>query len=275
MKKSHAPLKFYPLHTNQKINFTWPNTVFSCCCDLLDLNLLDWGNNGLIAVPLYNAIYLWNSETGSVDELFGDNPITDDNLSVTSVKWITEGLHLAVGLSNGTVEVSNTFISLLIHLLTASFFHPIRMGPSFVEACPSPEINWNKLCGGECDSCKYYLNRNSGLFSIDSCLKLWICTTWPYNVRHKMVRMTFQIQGKAGKKRKFREEKKEKKWRKKCKNKNPLQGIKDMLSNWKYIVHNTKEMLKTLIFLCVCVYVCVCVCVCGVMVYLLVNRKNG
>lgn len=69
------------------------------------LNLLHWGNNGLIAVPLYNAIYLWNSESGAVDELFGDNPITDDNLVITSVRWIGDGAILAVGLSNGVIEL--------------------------------------------------------------------------------------------------------------------------------------------------------------------------
>lgn len=51
-------------------------------------------------------MYLWNSESGSVEELFGDTPITDDNIMVTSVKWITEGMHIAIGLSNGNVEVS-------------------------------------------------------------------------------------------------------------------------------------------------------------------------
>lgn len=77
---------------------------------IVDLNLLDWGNNGLIAVPLFNAIYLWNSETGDVEELFGDNPVTDDNLMVTSVKWITEGMHIAVGLSNGNIEVCSLIL---------------------------------------------------------------------------------------------------------------------------------------------------------------------
>ena len=74
--------------------------------DLLDLNLLDWGSNGLIAVPLYNAIYLWNSDTGSVEELFGENYQLPAETTVTSVKWISEGSHLAVGLSSGAVEVS-------------------------------------------------------------------------------------------------------------------------------------------------------------------------
>ena len=66
----------------------------------------------MIAVPLYNAVYLWNSESGSVEELFGDTPITDDNIMVTSVKWITEGMHIAIGLSDGNVEVRiNLFLN--------------------------------------------------------------------------------------------------------------------------------------------------------------------
>ena len=89
--------------------------MYSIYVFLLDLNLLDWGRNGLIAVPLYNAVYLWNSESGSVEELFGDTPITDDNIMVTSVKWITEGMHIAIGLSDGNVEVSvNYFIALVL-----------------------------------------------------------------------------------------------------------------------------------------------------------------
>ena len=29
------------------------------------------------------------------------------------------------------------------------------------------EISQNKICGGECDSCKFCLNKNTLLFSID------------------------------------------------------------------------------------------------------------
>ena len=29
------------------------------------------------------------------------------------------------------------------------------------------EISQNKICGGECDSCKFELNKNTLLFSID------------------------------------------------------------------------------------------------------------
>ena len=98
-----------------KIEFIFPSISFGevskslsiiIFVHLLDLNLLDWGSNGLIAVPLYNAIYLWNSDTGSVEELFGENYQLPTETTVTSVKWISEGSHLAVGLSSGAVEVS-------------------------------------------------------------------------------------------------------------------------------------------------------------------------
>ena len=41
------------------------------------------------------------------------------------------------------------------------------------------EISQNKICGGECDSCKFYLNKNTLLFSIDvigSYFRPWLCS---------------------------------------------------------------------------------------------------
>jgi len=102
--------------------------------DIVDdyyLNLLDWGRNGLIAVPLYNAVYLWNSESGSVEELFGDTPITDDNIMVTSVKWITEGMHIAIGLSDGNVELWDAAVNKRVRSMAG---HPTRVG----------SLDWNQ-----------------------------------------------------------------------------------------------------------------------------------
>jgi len=95
------------------------------------LNLLDWGQNGLIAVPLYNAIYLWNSESGTVEELFGESPITDDNIMVTSVKWITEGMHIAVGMSNGNIELWDAAVNKRVRSMGG---HPTRVG----------SLDWNQ-----------------------------------------------------------------------------------------------------------------------------------
>ena len=78
---------------------------------------MDWGRNGLIAVPLNKAVYLWNAASGDVEELFCEHARTPpgqedllasgegDAPAVTSVKWIEEGCILAVGLSTGVVEV--------------------------------------------------------------------------------------------------------------------------------------------------------------------------
>ena len=47
------------------------------------LNLVDWGSANVLAVGLGDSVYLWNSQTGGVDQLTkfeGDQ--------VTSVGWI-------------------------------------------------------------------------------------------------------------------------------------------------------------------------------------------
>ncbi|XP_065645137.1 cell division cycle protein 20 homolog isoform X2 [Hydra vulgaris] len=95
------------------------------------LNLLDWGNCGLIAVPLSQTVYLWNAETGAVDELFGDVHAGEEDLVVTCVKWIQEGLYLAVGLSNGSVELWDAESSKRVRIMQG---HASRVG----------SLDWNK-----------------------------------------------------------------------------------------------------------------------------------
>merc|ERR550534_1268016 len=72
------------------------------------LNLLDWGSGGLIAIALGGSVYLWNSTSGSVVDLFGDSATENNEDVVTSVKWITEGEHIAVGLNTGVVQLWDT-----------------------------------------------------------------------------------------------------------------------------------------------------------------------
>lgn len=69
------------------------------------LNLLDWGSSGLIAIALGQSVYLWNSTSGTVTDLFAN--VDDSSLeeTVTSVKWIADGMHIAVGLGNGCVQL--------------------------------------------------------------------------------------------------------------------------------------------------------------------------
>lgn len=54
------------------------------------LNLVDWGSANVLAVGLGSSIYLWNSETGKVDEL-----AKLENDTVTSVSWIQRVSHLS------------------------------------------------------------------------------------------------------------------------------------------------------------------------------------
>lgn len=65
------------------------------------LNLVDWSSNNVLAVGLGNCVYLWNACSSKVTKLC-DLGIDD---SVCSVSWAQRGTHLAVGTSDGEVEV--------------------------------------------------------------------------------------------------------------------------------------------------------------------------
>ena len=70
--------------------------------DLLDdyyLNLLSWSDTNVLAVALEQTVYLWNAETGQIDELCNVEDEGPD-AHISSVSWIQEGGgHLAVGTS--------------------------------------------------------------------------------------------------------------------------------------------------------------------------------
>lgn len=70
--------------------------------DLLDdyyLNLLSWSDTNVLAVALSQTVYLWNAETGAIDELCNVEDQGPD-AHISSVSWIQEGGgHLAVGTS--------------------------------------------------------------------------------------------------------------------------------------------------------------------------------
>ncbi|PNI24037.1 CDC20B isoform 4 [Pan troglodytes] len=66
------------------------------------LNILDWSFQNLVAIALGSAVYIWNGEN--------DNGIENIDLSLTcnyisSVSWIKEGTCLAVGTSEGEVQL--------------------------------------------------------------------------------------------------------------------------------------------------------------------------
>ena len=65
------------------------------------LNLVDWGQQDILAVGLGDSVYLWDGATQSVDRLC--NLANKDK--VTSLNWIGSGTHLAIGTSKGLVEI--------------------------------------------------------------------------------------------------------------------------------------------------------------------------
>lgn len=76
--------------------------------DLLDdyyLNLLSWSDTNVLAVALSQTVYLWNAETGAIDELCNVESEGAD-AHISSVSWIQEGGgHLAVGTSSVRIDV--------------------------------------------------------------------------------------------------------------------------------------------------------------------------
>nr|XP_043629443.1 protein FIZZY-RELATED 2-like [Erigeron canadensis] len=65
------------------------------------LNLVDWSSQNVLAVGLGNCVYLWNACSSKVTKLCD---LGNDD-SVCSVGWAQRGTNLAVGTSNGKVQI--------------------------------------------------------------------------------------------------------------------------------------------------------------------------
>lgn len=65
------------------------------------LNLIDWSSTDVLAVALAQCTYLWNATSGETKSLF-QLPDTD---YVSSLSWIQDGTHLAVGNNQNLVEI--------------------------------------------------------------------------------------------------------------------------------------------------------------------------
>ncbi|XP_018423681.1 PREDICTED: cell division cycle protein 20 homolog B [Nanorana parkeri] len=66
------------------------------------LNLLDWSSKNLVAIGLKSVTYIWNGEKNNVTQsIHLDSPST----YVSSVSWIAAGTCLAIGTSNGEVQL--------------------------------------------------------------------------------------------------------------------------------------------------------------------------
>lgn len=68
------------------------------------LNLLDWNSANVVAIALGQSVYLWSAADGSIVQLLQ----TPAGTHVTSVSWIQDGNHLAVGTSASTVQLWDT-----------------------------------------------------------------------------------------------------------------------------------------------------------------------
>ena len=74
------------------------------------LNLLDWGKENIIAIALFDEIYLWNDNNSKASLLmsYSNNDATsDDSLNniISSVSWMQNGLNLGIGLPNGSIHL--------------------------------------------------------------------------------------------------------------------------------------------------------------------------
>ena len=77
------------------------------------LNLVDWGSGDILAVGLGPSVYLWNRETGKVNQLCVLEADT-----VTSVNWIQRGSHLAIGTAKGLLLIYDTVAERRLRTMT-------------------------------------------------------------------------------------------------------------------------------------------------------------
>ncbi|XP_038050564.1 cell division cycle protein 20 homolog [Patiria miniata] len=66
------------------------------------LNLVDWGARNMVAVALENEVYIWNASDGTIQHLM---TLEDAEDYLCSVSWIKEGNILALGNSQGQVQL--------------------------------------------------------------------------------------------------------------------------------------------------------------------------
>ena len=68
-----------------------------------DINTLHWGASNSLAVGLGATVYIWNAETGSINEL---HRLPFAGSYVTSLQWDARGKYLAIGTSDAEVQVT-------------------------------------------------------------------------------------------------------------------------------------------------------------------------
>jgi len=71
-------------------------------CDDFYVNLLDWSSTNILAVALGPAVYLWDASSGSIDRMC---ELEEGNDLITSVQFMQDGSHLAIGTSSATNHI--------------------------------------------------------------------------------------------------------------------------------------------------------------------------
>ncbi|MBN3313277.1 CDC20 protein, partial [Atractosteus spatula] len=66
------------------------------------LNLIDWSSQNVMAVALHNSVYLWNASTCEITQLM---KLENEEDYITCVSWVKEGNFLAIGTSDGKVQL--------------------------------------------------------------------------------------------------------------------------------------------------------------------------
>ena len=66
------------------------------------LNLLDWSSANMLAVGLGSCVYLWDAASGEIELLMETK---EESENITCVNWMSDGSHLAIGLSNNDVQL--------------------------------------------------------------------------------------------------------------------------------------------------------------------------
>lgn len=74
--------------------------------------MLDWGEQGHLAIALSDAVYVMDTNKGSVKHLCS---MESDSQYISSVLWSKTGKYLAVGTSNAEVQVHKCF-SIVLHV---------------------------------------------------------------------------------------------------------------------------------------------------------------
>lgn len=75
------------------------------------LNVLDWGQNNVIAIALGSELYLWNAENRKTQKLM---QVEGEEDYLASVAWSEDAKTVAVGLSSSEIQLWDTKTSQLV-----------------------------------------------------------------------------------------------------------------------------------------------------------------